>query len=276
MKEEPRKTLFNDEIIRAAKPILFNGEMVRAIIEGRKTVTRRVIKTHINLSTYNDALYFTAPYKPGDILYVRETWAKTPYGYIFRADGEEYAGRKPGDKWHPSIHMPKEAARLFLRVKYVYVARLQDSFAKESAILYFQAEGMEIPEDPCLECIEQYGEPCCSDLDTSLPFDESDGTDSEKGSECGWLDEVRDDFSRLWDSTVKPKELAKYGWAANPWVWGIEFELIQNCGECEFFKYNMSPDGYLPEGMDEFWCKKWEKSCDPADLACTWKGGTNK
>lgn len=233
---------------KTEKPILFNTEMVQAILEGRKSKTRRILKRpfiEVNgdscslRETEEDDICFGAnwkeclnviigdyaPYKPGDILYVRETWAEMPYGYVYRADGEEPEGWDPDDRWRPSIHMPKEAARIFLRVKNVEVERLQDSFSHtEAAVLEFQAEGIELPEDPCLECIEQYGEPCCSDLDTSLPFDESDGTDAEEGSECGWLDEVKGDFSRLWDATIKQE---KYGWSENPWVWVITFELLQ-------------------------------------------------
>ena len=125
------------------KPILFNTEMVRAILEGHKTETRRVVKTHVDLSKYQfyklhdnadgaitasknrlfagfytddqifymdgkkhiDAVYFAAPCKPGDILYVREAWAEMPYGYVYRTDEEEPEGWDPEDRWHPSIHM---------------------------------------------------------------------------------------------------------------------------------------------------------------------------
>ena len=96
------------------KPILFNIEMVRAIMEGRKTVTRRAVKL---------------PYHPGDILWVRETWnGDWCDHYIYKADGgsAKAAGYAAEPKWRPSIHMPREAARLFLRVTDVRVERLQD------------------------------------------------------------------------------------------------------------------------------------------------------
>ena len=95
------------------KPILFNTQMVRAILEGRKTVTREVIKPR---------------YREGDVLYVRETWApwSRTEGIMpkihYKADGENL----PGVKWRPSIHMPIEAARIFLRVTDMRVERLQD------------------------------------------------------------------------------------------------------------------------------------------------------
>ncbi|MGI5066112.1 EVE domain-containing protein [Treponema putidum] len=99
------------------KPILFSSEMVRAIIEGRKTETRRIAKSG------------KAPYKISDILYVRETWAKTQDGtYLYKAD-PMYKDMQPGDfgfYWKPSIHMPKAAARIFLEVMQVRKEKLQD------------------------------------------------------------------------------------------------------------------------------------------------------
>ena len=68
--------------------------------------------------------------------------------------------------------------------------------------------------DDCRECISTYGRPCCIDLD------------EDSADECGLLDDVRGEFSGLWDSTIKPADRARLGWAANPWVWVIEFERI--------------------------------------------------
>ncbi|UTY27613.1 EVE domain-containing protein [Treponema putidum] len=99
------------------KPILFSSEMVRAVIEGRKTETRRIAKSG------------KAPYKISDILYVRETWAKTKDGmYLYKAD-PMYKDMQPGDfgfYWKPSIHMPESAARIFLEVIKVRKEKLQD------------------------------------------------------------------------------------------------------------------------------------------------------
>ena len=103
------------------KPILFTDEMVRAILAGRKTQTRRF-----------GTRYGTAPYAVGDRLYVRETWA--PFGrfaggetlYWYRADYPDWPNEKPEgwddkhDHWRPSIHMPKDAARIFLEAVNVY------------------------------------------------------------------------------------------------------------------------------------------------------------
>ena len=219
------------------KPILFNTEMVRALLADRKQMTRRVVKgyalDHLELDTdgsivgvYNQdegrvfPVIDYAPYRPGDILYVRETFCQyekrhiidgAKYAYKANATAESERTRKDfGYKWHPSIHMPREAARIFLWVADVRVERLQDSFCRHgSTILLLQREGIDIGEQ-CRDCIKAYGSPCCSDDD----------------SECGVLDEVRGEFSDLWDSTIKPADRDLYGWAANPWVWVITFERI--------------------------------------------------
>lgn len=177
------------ELLERAKPILFNTDMVRAIQDGTKTVTRRIIKpkyTNTKIILKNEQAFETvgtpattveimAPYKVGDILYVRETWKgigpASARDYVYKAD--DPLGT---DKWHPSIHMPKEAARVFLRVTNVRVERLQD--IDDDGVV---AEGLEI----------------------GAPFDE------------------------LWDSTIKKSDRDMYGWAANPWVWVIEFEVME-------------------------------------------------
>lgn len=226
------------ELLERAKPILFNTDMVRAILGGRKTVTRRVIKlkygnTHIQwhkdkygkclVEMQNDVEGETygvredgthwqkilamreikSPYRVGDILYVQETWciqycwecdqngyandcdiesanfdfSIAPFGehgcYIYYAENDTY---KPMHGWKPSIHMPKEAARIFLRVTGIRMERLQD--IDDDGVV---AEGLEI----------------------GAPYDE------------------------LWNSTVKKSDLEKYGWNANPWVWVIEFERVE-------------------------------------------------
>lgn len=179
-------------------PILFNTDMVRALLDGRKTVTRRVVKFKPGqnrqwtgytpdgpvLYGSNNIPAAKSPYHPGDILYVRETFFRdNAGGYHYRADDdviffERDIGHGIGwtfPKWHPSIHMPKEAARLFLRVTGVRVERLRDITPDGIA-----AEGV--------------------------------------GSECT--------FIYLWDDTIKTADRDRYGWAANPWVWVIEFERI--------------------------------------------------
>lgn len=123
----------------AIKPILFNTEMVRAILDGRKTCTRRIIKAEKVDNVLNSPARKSNPdipdaqfikclvdmkYEPGDILYVRETWKKAPNGYYYY---ESWQRNDIADitKWKPSIHMPKEAARIWLKVTDVRVERLQ-------------------------------------------------------------------------------------------------------------------------------------------------------
>lgn len=229
------------------KPILFNTEMVRAILDGRKTVTRRVVKRAAVDNVLSsparkenpdaeDSRFIrclcTAPCEPGDILYVRETWCSAYDGEAYFYLADKHTEREESRlldyddvRWHPSIHMPKEAARLFLRVSGVRVERLQDSFTEQGdTITALRDEGVDIG-DHCRQCIENYGNPCCNDLDPDLEPDDN-GEDENGGSECGMLDEVRSDFARLWDNTLKPADRALYGWDANPWVWVIEFERI--------------------------------------------------
>lgn len=190
------------------KPILFNTEMVRAILDGRKSCTRRIIKPQP--TAHYGAQCIKPPYQPSDILYIRETWehfechccegdehgncCKEPqqsvlnksYGcYMYRAT-DEISGDA---RWHQSIHMPKEAARIWLKVTDVRVERLQEITA-ESAL----AEGAD--KYICLN-----GE-----------FDEN---------------AILTSFIGIWNSTIKKPDLDRYGWNANPWVWVIEFELCE-------------------------------------------------
>lgn len=117
----------------AIKPILFNTEMVKAILDGRKTQTRRLCKGQGEFNPVQ--VGYHPPFKTGDILWVRETWHKDACRYMYRAnysnDEKFYRnGQEVTLRWHPSIHMPKEAARIFLRVKDVRVERLKDIHEK--------------------------------------------------------------------------------------------------------------------------------------------------
>ena len=204
----------------AIKPILFNTEMVRAILDGRKTCTRRLVRfmpgenpqwtgyIRNGLMLYNgrnDPCIIKAPYQPGDILYVRETWKKAPNGYYYYEDWQK---NDIADitKWKPSIHMPKEAARIWLKVTDVRVERLQEmkpvDVIKEGAY----------PD--CWDCLNTYGESgsqCCY------------GTEEQ----CSQCDEVMMEWEKLWNSTIKKSDLDRYGWDASPWVWVIEFERCE-------------------------------------------------
>lgn len=194
-------------------PILFNTEMVRAILDGRKTVTRRLVKPQpterlICGQNWEKLLVAAAaPYQPGDILYVRETWHKYKkrvgngegcyiaefYGYKSSIANSEDAN----EPWKPSIHMPKEAARIWLKVKDVRVERLRDMSDDDC-----ENEGL---ENFCKKCSGLF-----SNCDTCL----NDGG-------------IKEDFKELWNSTINKSDLDRYGLDANPWVWVIEFERCE-------------------------------------------------
>lgn len=229
-------------------PILFNMDMVRAILDGRKTVTRRVAKK-IPVEVHRiepiqpfdsgnlefechwggympDVPGFTdgvtvvkPPYQPGVILYVRETWNTNPlydYGnelnkYVYKADYDGHAGEFG---WRPSIHMPKEAARIWLKVKDVRVEHLQDITEEQ-----VDAEGFQF-KPPCLSMVLADGHYC--DLD---------GPCASKIKYCDMS--AGELFGKvLWNSTIKKSDLARYGWDANPWVWVIEFERCEKLEGC--------------------------------------------
>ena len=245
------------------KPILFNTQMVRAILNGSKTQTRRLIKRrcdntvlemktdkygtrlieiqkdeegvtfgkHEDGSTWRKLRAYIEPkpaYKRGDILYVRETWNYgtvdsdckecCPPEYWFEEDDYKKQGSHPrfiinrfwykadkddeadmdglGGRWRPSIHMPKEAARIWLRVTDVRLQRLQDISSED-----VDAEG----------CKEWAYSAATGELLPSAPT---------------W-------FEILWDETVSEKAKKEYGWDANPWVWAYTFERIDNQREAK-------------------------------------------
>lgn len=209
-------------------PILFNMDMVRAILDGRKTVTRRVIKpqpkcrlcytfagcNHGTWSYPSDTAHefwgeeyrlpdcitdddkqmvWTPPYHTDDILYVRETWSEWDGGYVYKAWQSPFpqAGAYPTTTWRPSIHMPREATRIWLKVTDVRVERLQEIDGTE-----ILAEGI-------------------------------DNGKSNRAQGKRWENMQRMAFESLWNSTIKKSDLARYGWDANPWVWVIEFERCE-------------------------------------------------
>jgi hypothetical protein len=217
----------------AIKPILFNTEMVRAILDGRKSCTRRICKdaneyTVPDMDFYNadrrtyavhnfvdkehmeqlSTAERTCPICTGDILYVRETWKKAPNGYYYY---EDWQRNDIADvtKWKPSIHMPKEAARIWLKVTDVRVERLQE--IDEDGVW---DEGFKF-KPPCLTRVSADGHTC--DLDgpcmSSIKY-----CDMTMGELFG---------RELWNSTIKKSDIDRYGWDANPWVWVIEFERCE-------------------------------------------------
>ena len=201
----------------AIKPILFNTEMVRAILDGKKTCTRRIVKGAIP----DDAMwgytmftpkgyiscrgtfpvgygekFFKLPYQKGDILYVRETWQ-----FLYELDGNEQPVEETGKyyyaatditlfntyvdengakhdyvPWRPSIHMPKEAARIWLKVTDVRAERLK-----------------ELTEDGA----------------------KAEGANQKNGKNVGWEEKMRrtaiERFAEIWNSTIKKSDLDRYG-----------------------------------------------------------------
>ncbi len=183
-------------------PILFNMKMVRAILDCRKSCTRRIIKPQPQgyFEVSEEPLYIydtdgkqgkiTPPYQPGDILYVRETFIQAAaHIFWYKADDKPWMSKDL--LWKPSIHMPKEAARIWLKVKDVRVEQLQDITG-----LSIQKEGIELDPNEC-----------------AGKFD--------------FISELFFLFQRLWDSTIKKSDLNRYGWDANPYVWVIEFERCE-------------------------------------------------
>ena len=225
------------------KPILFNTEMVRAILDGRKSCTRRIVKGFIPNNavwgytaftpkgciscrgTFADGYgekFFKPPYQPGDILYIRETWErfecwncdgdergncpkepkksvldKTCGCYMYRAT-DEISGDA---KWHPSIHMPKEAARIWLKVTDVRVERLQDityNGALREGSEGIRCDHVALGVHGCTDCMN-----------------------------TGWIEPPQVEFMQIWNSTIKKSDLNRDGWDANPWAWVIEFERCE-------------------------------------------------
>lgn len=214
------------------KPILMNADMVLAILNGRKTVTRRLptkrieekyldYEEYVNAVAPPESRWLTEkefyeqypPYQPGDILYVRETYVTwhLPLGEILycykatdpngnkRPTSPEFDSDLDVRPWKPSIHMPKAAARIFLRVTDVRMEQLQ-----------------EIDDEQA----------------------KNEGANWKNGKNVGFEEKMRrtavERFAEIWDSNIKKSDLDSCGWDANPWVWVIEFEKCEKPeGWCE-------------------------------------------
>lgn len=194
------------------RPILFSTPMVRALLAGTKTQTRRVVKPQppadhgvllvdkiypvvidrygedqpgaerYGITTEDGDWCVPCPYgQPGDRLWVRETWAPLTNGYAYAADPIWNAS--PSGRWRPSIHMPRAASRILLEVTGVCAQRLQDISDADA-----KAEGVALTPRTCT----MY-----------------DGI---------WRDAYRD----LWESIN-----GKFSWSRNPWVWVVEFKRIE-------------------------------------------------
>jgi hypothetical protein len=208
------------------RPTLFSTEMVRAILDGRKTQTRRVIKPQPEGNVVSDILQphifylggdpdkeIQCPYgQGGDRLWIREAWVSYGDNFLYRADGEEYydtcstpSGGYPENcrhhpscigctveavpiKWRPSIHMPHWASRINLEITGIRVERIQDITENDA-----QSEG--------------------------VPSYEPDDF-PVAGATYGIY---KDRFTTLWNNI---NEKRGYGWDVNPWCWCIEFKKV--------------------------------------------------
>ena len=222
------------------RPILFSGEDVRAILGGRKTQARRVVRPQpvlegrvwrwkprvgvdINAEHINAAM---SPYGvPGDRLWVRETWAVARcYGKLSPKDmplgprnvwyrASSAAPDQPGSeevrgKWRPSIHMPRWASRITLEITGVRVERVQE-ISEEDAV----AEGIEWLTEQHQTARCRYHPPSYS----------QDGVCVDPGyCSCGEYSDI-EHFRDRWDSINARWD---YGWDADPWVWVIEFKVL--------------------------------------------------
>jgi hypothetical protein len=178
------------------RPILFSAPMVRAILEGRKTQTRRIAKELNEMPNLDGILKrFPNPKgcrygKPGDRLWVRETWAHErdgtgcpdDNGVLYRATDPGWDDEETGLRWRPSIFMPRRASRITLEITDVRVQRLQE-ISEEDA----QAEG------------------------AVGALDQSVGNN--------WC--ASQAFAALWESINGPDS-----WDANPWVWAVTFRNL--------------------------------------------------
>lgn len=206
------------------RPILFSTSMVQAILEGRKTQTRRVVRPQplkLNFSTAlplnelinnlewltnkglneirKDANAYVFPKCPygyvGDVLWVRETWQDyarpdiKDVRFIFKADKTDAIGSII--KWKPSIFMPKKACRIFLKIRDIRVERVQ-----------------EISEDDAFSGGIKSHEGMCKNYLSKNSDD--------------WFGDITDSFQSLWQSINGERS-----WSDNPWVWLISFERIE-------------------------------------------------
>lgn len=188
-------------------PRLFTGDMVRALLDGKKTATRwplrkqpeEDVSRRAGQWVWEDVAgnVFRSPVCPGDVIWARETWFQENKTIppVFLANGQDLLGNEWIDealkaiRWKPNIHMPRRFARIFLRVTQVSLMRVQDISEEEA-----QAEGV----SSSVKQIVKFG----------------------RGMR---ITTARQKFTALWDTLYAARGL---GWDANPWVWAADFRLI--------------------------------------------------
>lgn len=197
------------DLIERAKPVIFNTDDVCAIITGRKTVMRQVVKPQppkdavgyfercddgsyaMKLANYDNIYdYNVMPlYMVGDILYVREAWSNDTFKYLipryaYKADYTEKMQQYCGLKWRSPVNMPKQAVRLFLRITDVHIERIQS------------ISDIDMVRDFC-RCTEAV----TPQLKASLA-------------------------EACWNESLNKKNLTQYAWSKNPYVFVYEFEKL--------------------------------------------------
>ena len=218
----------------AARGMIFSTEMVWAILKGRKTRTMRVMKPQadmtcgkcgVGIQLMHPASPRVRPFlmcthcceyvegrpaprhKPGDIVYVRETWRKNPCGsgwpWEYRAEPDD---AEMLDPWRPSIHMPREAARILLRVTGVKVQRPRELTAEE-----IRAEGL----------------PAIYDPPGTVKDPETGKLERPNVSPVYDLYAMHEEWRQTWDPVQQKKDLPLYGYDANPSCWVYEFEVLE-------------------------------------------------
>jgi len=221
------------------RPILFNGAMVRALLDGTKTQTRRLVKAKHIFWVENSVVNFLEgrwkqrplPYgQPSDLLWVRETWAFHPdfpqstCRAIYRADrGAEHDAAK----WKPSIHMPRWASRINLEIVSVRVERLNE-ISEEDAM----AEGCErLNEEDTGFIYRDSGNPdfkvcrACGGSRLHNALGGSGGVIYDV--DCTECSTYVKRFRNLWTSVNGAGSWDAGSWDANPWVWVVEFRRVQ-------------------------------------------------
>ena len=226
-------------VTKKERPIIFSTDMVKAILEGRKTQTRRVLNPQpeelidltgiddyeignvledkssgdfeIRLPNYEWLADIRNPYgQPGDLLWVRETWAMYLDGFIAKSTNTFFKGVK----WKPSIHMKKVYAQIWLEITDIRVERLQDISYQDA-----KAEGIEPIGENCegATLFRNYENP---------PDYIAEGELSSRLS-----------FRSLWDSiNSKPGNRKPVTWNANPWVWVVSFKVLSTSGKPNQFQ----------------------------------------
>ena len=223
-------------------PILFSSPMVQAILAGRKTMTRRLVKFPLKCPTHQISIGESdhapivewAKWQPGDIIWVRESWSPkyvkgcleefkivypNNYPWIYKADNSDQKQGYAAHAWKPSIHMPRAAARIWLEVTGITVERLQDISTDDitNEGVRYAVEKSDIPGmvHPCFKLGHE---------NSALSFMPENWKDlpEDKRSEAI----LYAHWAELWCEIN-----GRQNWDTNPWVWCIEFKVLSTTGK---------------------------------------------